>query len=177
MPKQGESTSTTLITQINLNVGKIEGGDWASSVPGWCRIDCRIALYPGEDATQASRAILDRVARFAHSDLFMNNNPPKVTFNGFRAEGYIQEAGTEAEAVLARAHKAATGSLLQSFMTPGYLDARVYALYDKVPSLCYGPVSENIHGFDERVSLASLKRITGTMALFVTEWCGTEPLG
>ena len=162
---------------INLNVGKIEGGDWASSVPGWCRIDCRIALYPGEDATQASRAILDRVARFAHSDLFMNNNPPKVTFNGFRAEGYIQEAGTEAEAVLARAHKAATGSLLQSFMTPGYLDARVYALYDKVPSLCYGPVSENIHGFDERVSLASLKRITGTMALFVTEWCGTEPLG
>ena len=32
---------------INLNIGKIEGGDWASSVPCWCRIDCRIAIYPG----------------------------------------------------------------------------------------------------------------------------------
>ena len=32
---------------INLNIGKIEGGDWASSVPCWCRIDCRIGLYPG----------------------------------------------------------------------------------------------------------------------------------
>ena len=31
-------------------------------------------------------------------------------------------------------------------------------------------------GFDERVSLASLKRITGTMALFVAEWCGLESL-
>ena len=161
---------------INLNIGKIEGGDWASSVPGWCRIDCRIALYPGEAATRASKTILDRIAAFARSDSFMSNNPPKVTFNGFRAEGYVQEPGTEAEAVLARAHEAATGRRLQSFMTPGYLDARVYANYDKVPTLCYGPVSENIHGFDERVSLTSLKRITGSMALFVAEWCGVEPL-
>ena len=61
-------------------------------------------------------------------------------------------------------------------MTPGYLDTRVYALYDRIPALCYGPISENIHGFDERVSLTSLKRITGTMALFVAEWCGVEPI-
>jgi acetylornithine deacetylase len=77
--------------------------------------------------------------------------------------------------VLGRAHQAAIGSPLKSFMTAGYLDTRVHALYDKVPALCYGPKSENIHGFDERVSLSSLKRITGTMALFVAEWCGVEP--
>jgi hypothetical protein len=35
-------------------------------------------------------------------------------------------------------------------------------------------MGENIHAFDERVSLASLKRITGAMALFVAEWCGVE---
>jgi acetylornithine deacetylase len=81
-----------------------------------------------------------------------------------------------AEAVLGNAHKASTGKALKSFMTPGYLDTRVYALYDKVPALCYGPISQNIHAFDERVSLASLKRITGTMALFVAEWCGVEPV-
>ena len=33
----------------------------------------------------------------------------------------------------------------------------------------------HIHGFDEKVSLASIKRITGAMALFVAEWCGLEP--
>lgn len=61
-------------------------------------------------------------------------------------------------------------------MTAGYLDTRVYALYDKIPALCYGPYSENIHGFDERVSISSLKRITTTMALFVADWCGVEPI-
>ena len=45
-----------------------------------------------------------------------------------------------------------------------------------VPALCYGPISENIHGFDERVSLASVKRITAAMALFVAEWCGVEKI-
>jgi acetylornithine deacetylase len=60
-------------------------------------------------------------------------------------------------------------------MMPGYLDARVYALYDRIPALCYGPQSRNIHGFDECVILSSLKRITTTMALFIAEWCGVEP--
>ena len=60
-------------------------------------------------------------------------------------------------------------------MTAGYLDARVYALYDNIPALCYGPFSRNIHGFDECVSLASVKRITAAIALFIAEWCGTEP--
>ena len=59
-------------------------------------------------------------------------------------------------------------------MSPSYLDTRVHALYDEVPALCYGPVSHNIHGIDERVSLPSVQRITTAMALFIAEWCGTE---
>ena len=161
---------------INLNIGKIEGGDWASSVPCWCRIDCRIAIYPGVDAASASREISDRIGRFALQDPFLSNMPPKITFNGFCAEGYVLKPGSEAEAALGRAHEAVTRTPLDSFMTPAYLDTRVYALYDRIPALCYGPISKNIHGFDECVSLSSVKRITAAMALFIAEWCGTEPV-
>ncbi|KRE09541.1 acetylornithine deacetylase [Bosea sp. Root381] len=161
---------------INLNIGKIEGGDWASSVPCWCRVDCRVGLYPGVTAKEIAQRIEDCIRTASRSDAFLANNPPKVTFNGFWAEGYVLEPGSEAEAVLGRAHEAALGKPLKSFMTAAYLDTRVHALYDKIPALCYGPMGENIHAFDERVSLASLKRITGSMALFVAEWCGVEPL-
>jgi acetylornithine deacetylase len=161
---------------INLNVGRIEGGDWASSVPAWCRIDCRIAIYPGVSAAEAAREIEAAVTAFAREDRFLANNPPRVAFNGFFAEGYVLEPGSEAERVLGGAHRAATGSGLESFVTAGYLDTRVYALYDRVPALCYGPISKNIHGFDECVSLASVKRITAAMALFVAEWCGVEAI-
>lgn len=159
---------------INLNIGKIEGGDWASSVPCWCRVDCRVSLYPGVSAQEIAARVETCISQFARQDRFLANNPPSVTFNGFWAEGYVLEPGSEAEVVLGRAHEAAIGAPLKTFMTPAYLDARVHALYDKVPTLCYGPTAENIHGFDERVSLASVKRITGAMALFVAEWCGVE---
>ena len=159
---------------INLNVGRIEGGDWASSVPAWCRLHCRIAIYPGVSAAEAAREIEAAVTGFARADTYLANNPPRVTFDGFFAEGYELEPGSQAETVLGRAHESATGEALQSFMTAGYLDTRVHALYDQVPALCYGPISRNIHGFDEAVSLPSLQRITTTMALFIAEWCGVE---
>ncbi|MBU6378550.1 MAG: ArgE/DapE family deacylase [Gammaproteobacteria bacterium] len=160
---------------INLNIGRIEGGDWGSSVPCWCKVQCRLAVYPGVSADAAAREVTDWIANFAREDRFLSNNPPMVTFNGFFAEGYVLEEGSEAEKVLARAHQMATGRPLETFMTAGYLDTRVYALYNKIPALCYGPVSRNIHAFDEAVSVASLKRITTAMALFVADWCGLEP--
>lgn len=161
---------------INLNIGKIQGGDWGSSVPCWCKVQCRIAIYPGVAAAEAAREIEQHVAAFARADRYLANNPPKVSFNGFLAEGYVLEPGSAAEAMLGAAHEAATGRKLESFMTAGYLDARVHALYDQVPALCYGPISKNIHAFDEAVSVESLKRITTAMTLFVAGWCGVEPI-
>jgi acetylornithine deacetylase len=159
---------------INLNVGRIAGGDWASTVPAWASVACRIALYPGTRAADAAAEIEAAVAAFARTDPFLARNPPRVTFDGFFAEGYVLEPGSEAEAVLGRAHARATGAPLASFMSPSYLDARVHALYEGVPALCYGPISHDIHGIDERVSLASVERVTTAIALFVAEWCGTE---
>ncbi|WP_119165086.1 ArgE/DapE family deacylase [Algihabitans albus] len=159
---------------INFNVGRIEGGDWASSVPAWCTFDCRIALYPGEAPAEAAREIEETLRRTAAEVPFLANNPPEVVYNGFFAEGYVLEEGSAAERTLGRAHAASYGQALESFVTPGYLDGRVFVLYQGTPCLVYGPYAEAIHGTDERVSLASVKRVTGTIALFIAEWCDLE---
>ncbi len=161
---------------INLNLGKIAGGDWASSVPAWCRIDCRIAFLPGVAAEEAARQIEQAVADFARQDAFLANNPPRVSFNGFFAEGYELAEGSAAEAVLSEAHQAVMGRPLKSQLTTAYLDSRVYALYSRIPVLNYGCTAENYHGFDERVNLASVERTTAVIARFVAEWCGVEPV-
>jgi acetylornithine deacetylase len=161
---------------INFNVGKIAGGDWASSVPAWCTFDCRIALYPGVNPAEAAREIEDCLRRTAAGVPFLANNPPEVVYNGFFAEGYVLEEGSDAEKALGRAHASSYGAELESFVTPGYLDGRVFVLYQDTPCLVYGPYAEAIHGFDERVSLASVKRVTGTIALFAAQWCGLEKI-
>jgi len=161
---------------INFNVGKIEGGDWASTVAAWCKLHCRIAIYPGDDPKDRARQIEDHLASDLAGDSFLGNRPPKVTWNGFFARGYVLEENTEAEQALAAAHRRVTDTELTSFVTPGYLDARVFVIYAGMPCLVYGPISEDIHGFDERVSLSSMKRVTGTIALFIAEWCGVEEI-
>ncbi|KAL4881050.1 acetylornithine deacetylase [Aspergillus karnatakaensis] len=161
---------------LNLNIAMLNAGDWASSVPSWCRVSCRFATFPGTPAASAAAEIEQKVADFASTDSFLSKNPPKVTWNGFFAEGYTLEPGSAAEQTLQRAHQHATGKELESFVTAAYLDTRVHALYDRVPALCYGPISSNIHGFDEWVSVKSLERVTVAIALFIAEWCGLEEI-
>ena len=45
-----------------------------------------------------------------------------------------------------------------------------------MPTLTYGPKSLDIHAFDERVHIDSVRKITKTIALFIAEWCGLESL-
>jgi acetylornithine deacetylase len=161
---------------LNFNVGKIAGGDWASSVPAWCRIDCRIAIYPGEDPAEAAAEIEAAVRAAAAGHPFLSNSPPAVTFNGFFARGYVLEEGTEAEATLARSWAAVQGGDLRAEASTAYLDGRVFVLYGDTPCLVFGPRSENIHGFDERVSLQSIRQVTRAIALFVADWCGLEDI-
>ena len=161
---------------ININIGKIAGGDWASSVPAWCSLDVRAAIYPGTDPREAAAEIEAALRAASQAHPFLANNPPEVEYNGFFAEGYVLEEGSDAEQTLVHAHVTSAGKPLESIVTPAYLDARVFVLYDDTPCLVYGPISKDIHAFDERVSLASVKRITGTIALFVAEWCGLEPI-
>ena len=156
---------------INFNFGGIVGGDWPSSVPAWCEFDVRAAVYPGISADRAWTELQECLANLGSGEKPINAVPTKT---GFFAEGYVLEPGSEAEAVLERTHAQVFGAELDSFTTPGYLDGRVFTLYADTPTLVYGPVSESIHGFDERVSVESIRRITKSIALFIAEWCGID---
>ncbi|HZZ02330.1 peptidase dimerization domain-containing protein, partial [Paraburkholderia sp.] len=161
---------------INFNVGQIVGGDWPSTVPPWCEFDIRIATYPGTSADQAFAAVEQCITERAAADARFGDSRPSVSKTGFYAEGYVLEEGTDAENVLKACHRLAFDTELKSFTTPGYLDARVFVIYGDMPTLVYGPRSLDIHGFDERVHVESLRLITKSIALFIADWCGVEPI-
>ena len=60
--------------------------------------------------------------------------------------------------------------------TTATTDARFFNLYGDTPATCYGPEASTIHGIDESVSLDSIKQVTRVLAVFLAEWCGTEPI-
>jgi acetylornithine deacetylase len=161
---------------IKFNPGVIRGGDWASSTPAWCEVDCRIGLLPGTSLETARAGVERCVAEAARADGFMANNPPDLIWNGFQADGYVLDPGSDAERVLAGVHQQVFGAAMDERRSTAVNDTRFYGLYHRMPALCYGPLGENHHGFDERGHLETLRQITLTIAGFVADWCGVRPL-
>ncbi len=164
---------------LNLNIGKIVGGDWASSVPAWCTFEARMGVFPGEDLSELRAAIEETIRTAAAEHPFLAGSLPEITYFGFAAEGYAladdrRPAAAEATSALAAAHQEVAGEPLEHEAITATTDARFFGLYAGTPALVYGPRAESIHGFDERVDLESVRRVTQATALFIADWCGLE---
>nr|WP_321463611.1 ArgE/DapE family deacylase [uncultured Cohaesibacter sp.] len=166
---------------LNLNVGKIVGGDWPSSVPAWCVFDVRMGVFPGQNLDAARKDIEATLLKAAEENSFLKDNKPKIVYHGFMAEGYAlsddkSEPALSAIQTLGEAHKAVNDKALEQMAITCTTDTRFFGLYANTPALVYGPHAEAIHGFNERVSLESMKRVTKTTALFIANWCGLEEI-
>ena len=161
---------------INFNPGIIKGGDWASSVPAWCDVDCRLAVLPGWSVAACQEEIVACINAAARQHAFLDKNKPVVEWSGFQCEGYELTGADEPEAALQRSYGAVFGGELQDAVLTATTDNRYYGLNGGMPSLCFGAKGELSHGFNECVDLESLRKVTGTIALFVADWCGIEKL-
>ena len=159
---------------INFNPGIIKGGDWASSVPAWCDVDCRIAILPGWPVADAQSEILACVAKAARDHRFLSNNPPRVEWSGFLSEGYELKDSAAPEAAFGGAFNAVYGGAVEDLVFTALTDTRFYGLNYNIPSLCFGASGAAMHGFNEYVDLDSLRKSTKATALFIAEWCGVE---
>ena len=117
----------------------------------------------------------------ARQNDFLRNALPDIVYHGFLAEGYAlsddrSEPAAAAIGALDAAHGAVTGGRLDRAAITATTDARFFGLYADTPALVYGPRAEAIHGFNERVDLDSMRRVTQATALFIANWCGLEDL-
>ncbi|WP_159997956.1 ArgE/DapE family deacylase [Roseomonas sp. 18066] len=161
---------------IKFNPGIIRGGDWASSTPAWCEVDCRIGLLPGTEVSEAMAGVERCIAEARAGDTFLANNPPEVSWHGFKADGFVLPEGSDAEKVLAGVHGQVFEEEMGERRSTAVNDTRFYGLYYDMPALCYGPSGEGAHAFDERTNLESIRQTTLAIAGFVADWCGVREI-
>jgi acetylornithine deacetylase len=157
---------------VNFNLGRLAGGEWASSVSTHCRADLRLGFYPGTKPAQV-RAEVEALLAAAHAE-----HPARasvrydITYRGFQAEGLVVDLRQPAMATLIDCHRQIAGSDPALMRFTGTTDVKFFHLYGDMPATCYGPNGGNIHGIDEWVSLAALREVTAVLALFISRWCG-----
>ena len=159
---------------INFNIGRIDGGEWNSSVPCRCTLGVRIGFYPGIPIADVKRQVEDCVtATLARLDGGLSL---RFGYEGFQAPGCEFDLDGEGLRCLAVAHRKAHGLELGRAATTATTDARHFKYILDAPVTCFGPLARNIHGVDEAVSLDSMLRVTTTLAQVLHDWCGVEPL-
>jgi acetylornithine deacetylase len=161
---------------INFNLGRIDGGEWSSSVSTHCRVDLRLGFYPGR-APQDVRAEVEALLQAAHDAHPQRGSVTfEVRYQGFQAEGLVVDLAQPAMRTLMQAHADIVGTPAATRASTATTDVRFFHLYGHIPCTCYGPLGERIHGIDEWVSLASLHQVTAVLALFIARWCGVHRL-
>jgi acetylornithine deacetylase len=156
---------------INLNPGRISGGDWTSTVPARCTLSCRLGMYPGTNPHELRRRVEATVAAAAREHPFLRDSAPRVRWNGFICEGSTVNPAEPFLSELALAYAEVHGQAPALRPTTATTDARHF-IRSGIPAVCFGPRAESYHGIDERVSLSSMHACAQVLANFIARWSG-----
>lgn len=159
---------------VNLNVGIIQGGDWASTVAGECVTHFRLGLFAEQSREEIRARVEQAVRAAAEADPWLRESPPVVVYGGFQAEGCECEIDGDMGRTLRETHRAWRGRDPEELRATCTSDVRHFNLHFGVPATCYGPVARNIHGVDEKVSIDSMQRVAEVLADFTGRWCGLK---
>lgn len=161
-----EPTLTPDAKPYAINLGKVQSGDWTSTVPSSAVFSLRIGFPRSWTPAEAEAEVRDVIAAFAASDPGFVVQPT-VTPTGFRAEGYLLHSQSPLVRDLTAAHRDAHGTTPVAYTVGSTTDARIYLNDFDIPAVCFGAVGHDLHGIDESVELQSIVDAARTLARFL----------
>lgn len=159
---------------VNFNLGRIEGGDWPSTVPCSASMDVRVGFYPGMALDAVRRSVEETIAAACRLRPALKGAEVSVTYKGFQAEGCVMDREGAMMRLLADVHRRVADAPVEFLASTATTDARFFQIYGNIPATCYGPVGGGYHGIDEWVSIDSMMQVAEVLAVFMAEWCGLE---
>ncbi len=153
-----------------LSVGRLQAGDWASSVPDRLVAEGRYGLRVEEDPAGARAELEQTVAEAAHGHPYLRDHPPVVTWPGGRFRGGHLPAGHAFAAQVGATHAQVTsGPVTDVRGAPWGSDLRLYNGAG-IPTLHYGPGDVRLaHGPDENVPLEQVEAAAAVFARLLHE--------
>lgn len=158
-----------------LSVGKLQAGDWASSVPDLLVAEGRLGVRLDESPAAARAAFESCVAAACASDPWLSAHPASVTWPGGEFASGRLPAGDLLRDLVRDANADATeGPRLRERGAPYGSDLRLYAAAG-IPTLQFGPGDVSLaHGPREQVSLSEVVEVARTLVLAVLRGVGTK---
>ncbi|MDR5903439.1 peptidase [Halomonas icarae] len=156
---------------LPINLGRIEGGDWPSSVPDEITLEGRIGVGPGETVAAAEQALRTAMAALADQDAWFAEHPVEVEFYG----ACWQPGGIDLDNPLVDKLSSAFERVHQRRpelqASPWGTDGGLLSQYG-VPAMVFGPgITRLAHFPNEHIRLDDVFDVAEIMALTLIDWC------
>ncbi|UOX99863.1 ArgE/DapE family deacylase [Blastococcus sp. PRF04-17] len=157
-----------------LSIGRLQAGDWASSVPDRLVADGRYGVRLGEPVAEARAALEVRLAGICEGHPWLAEHPVRLTWiGGSFASGQLPPGHPLLPAVRSAVADAGGGMPQERAVAAG-TDLRQYAAAG-VPTLHYGPGDLRLaHGPMEKVPVAEVVTAARAFALLAVRSCGVR---
>ncbi|MCY7412070.1 MAG: ArgE/DapE family deacylase [Salinibacterium sp.] len=164
---------STIPLPYPISIGRINSGDWASSVPDRLAAEGRLGVQLGEDPAAARAAFENRVATICESDPWLRDNPARVTWPGGQfASGRLRDDHPFIDEMEAAIVDLSGGANPLRSAAPYGSDLRLYSDIGGIPSLHFGPGDVRFaHAPREQVNIKELVAVTQALLVLTVRRC------
>ena len=158
-----------------LSIGRLQAGDWPSSVPDQLIAEGRLGVALGELPDKARSEFEATLAEACQQDFWLREYPIEVEwFGGQFASGQIP-VDHPLVRIVSEAHQQLHGAKPEIHGAPYGSDLRLMTDLGRVPTLHYGPGSvTKAHAPNEYVPILELVMATQTLIATILQFCGYE---
>jgi acetylornithine deacetylase len=164
----------TIPIPVPINMGKIQGGSWPSSVADLVVIEGRIGVAPDEEMDAVRKELQQCVLEVSQSDTWLREHPAKVEFFGAQWVPNALDAGHGFAEVIQKAYHEVYQKPVKIEASPWGTDGGLLAKVGGIATLVIGPGETRMaHYPDEYIEINEMIGAAKVFAGVLVDWCGT----
>ncbi|MGQ4668950.1 peptidase [Metabacillus halosaccharovorans] len=160
---------------IPINIGKIVGGDWPSSVADLVKLEGRMGISPDETMNHAKMELETWIKELKNIDQWFNDFPVSLEWFGARWVPGAVDLSHEMIKTLSASYSEVIGKEPVIEASPWGTDGGLLTQVGSTPTIVFGPgVTEKAHFPNEYIEIDKVFEAAEIIALTVVDWCGVE---
>lgn len=161
----------TIPIPVPINVGKISGGEWPSSVPDQVVIEGRMGVIPGEELEHAKKEMMQAINNV--DDPWLAQYPVKIEWFGARWLPGEVAKDHPLVSIISRRYEEITGESVVVEASPWGTDGGLLQEVGQTPSIVFGPGETSVAHFpNEYIEIKQMMLAAEIYVHILMEWCG-----
>ncbi|SFI00006.1 MULTISPECIES: peptidase [unclassified Bacillus (in: firmicutes)] len=177
--KRNERITDPLYKEISIpipiNIGKIEGGSWPSSVPDFLTLEGRYGVAPNESMEEAKIEFENWIGQLNQVDPWFAKHPVEVEWFGARwVPGELEEKHPLMTTLKGNfVHIEGTEPIIEA--SPWGTDGGLFTQIANIPTIVFGPGETKVaHYPNEYIEIDKMIAAAKIIACTLLDWCEVD---